>query len=566
LPAAFLTPRGGGLAKRFFNAGKNVPVRTARRAFFRHTSRTAGCIGLAAALVVLGSDGLQNAIANGDTRTISFHNLHTNEDLTVTFKRNGRYDADALKKVNQILRDWRRNEETKMDPHLIDTVWEVYREVGGKEAIHIICGYRAPSTNAMLRRRSSGVAQFSQHTQGKALDFMIPGVPLEELRHAGLRLQRGGVGFYPSSGSPFVHVDVGSVRHWPRMTHDQLVKVFPDGRTVHVPSDGQPLKNYALALADLEKRGSAPSATSLEAAKAAGVNVTSKQNVLAKLFGFGKKDDEDEPDVTKAAETETAEAAPASRKLAFVRPANAEPTLPAVPMPKSRPNVEVASVRTVAPEQNAGGTYAVASATSVPVPSDVFNSRGYWRGAPELPADMAAAYQSIPEFSSADTKPTGSIGPWMREQAPGELAIGYASPYDAKAEPRPAARMAPMGQAIKRAPIAPDTTVATKATKEAPTLIQSSLAQIEGRGVPQADSPWLAAIVATPSVVAFMNTTIYGAQDFRKLQPLLRKPTAVLAMTFSDNPNPGLHYQAFVGSAVVFIASVSLPSQTRTIR
>ena len=55
----------------------------------------------------------------------------------------------------------------------------------------------------------------------------------------GFGLQRGGVGFYPTSGSPFVHLDTGSIRHWPRMTHDQLARVFPDGRTVHVPSDGQ---------------------------------------------------------------------------------------------------------------------------------------------------------------------------------------------------------------------------------------------------------------------------------------------------------------------------------------
>ena len=34
----------------------------------------------------------------------------------------------------------------------------------------------------MLRRRSRGVAQFSQHMLGKAIDFYIPGVPLEELR------------------------------------------------------------------------------------------------------------------------------------------------------------------------------------------------------------------------------------------------------------------------------------------------------------------------------------------------------------------------------------------------
>ena len=104
----------------------------------------------------------------------------------------------------------------------------------------------------MLRRRSSGVARFSQHMLGHAMDFYIPDVPLEQIRAAGLRLQRGGVGFYPTSGSPFVHLDTGSVRHWPRMTHDQLARVFPDGRTVHLPSNGGPMKGYELARADIE--------------------------------------------------------------------------------------------------------------------------------------------------------------------------------------------------------------------------------------------------------------------------------------------------------------------------
>ena len=141
-----------------------------------------------------------------------------------------------------------------MDRHLFDILWEVYRDVDGKKPIQIIYAYRAPATNAMLRRRSSGVARFSQHMLGHAMDFFIPGVPLERQREAGLRLQRGGVGYYPSSGSPFIHLDVGSVRMWPRMSRAQLAKVFPDGRTVHVPTDGQPLAGYALALADIEKR------------------------------------------------------------------------------------------------------------------------------------------------------------------------------------------------------------------------------------------------------------------------------------------------------------------------
>jgi len=106
----------------------------------------------------------------------------------------------------------------------------------------------------MLRRRSRGVAQNSQHIQGKAMDFYIPGVDLAKLRAIGLRLQAGGVGFYPTSGSPFVHMDTASVRYWPRMTRSQLVQVFPNGKTLHIPSDGKPLPGYAQALADYKSR------------------------------------------------------------------------------------------------------------------------------------------------------------------------------------------------------------------------------------------------------------------------------------------------------------------------
>ncbi|HXF89520.1 MAG TPA: DUF882 domain-containing protein, partial [Xanthobacteraceae bacterium] len=197
--------------------------------------------------------GPQRAGATGDTRTISLHHVHTREDITVTFKRNGRYDEAALQKLSHFLRDWRKNEQVRVDPQLIDLLWEVQREVGAKGPIHVICGYRSPETNAMLRARSNGVAMFSHHMTGSAIDFSIPGVPIEEVRVAALRLQGGGVGYYPNSGSRFVHLDVGNVRHWPRMSREELVRVFPNQRTVHIPSDGQPLAGYALALADLER-------------------------------------------------------------------------------------------------------------------------------------------------------------------------------------------------------------------------------------------------------------------------------------------------------------------------
>src|SRR6266571_9721 len=248
-------------------------------------------IGLAALLLLFGSENLQNAIADGDTRTISMHHMHTGEDITITFKRNGRYDDAALQKLNAFLRDWRREESAKMDPHLLDLMWEVYREVDGKKPIEIVCGYRSPQTNSMLRRRSRGVARFSQHTLGRAIDFYIPDVPLEDIRYAGLRMQRGGVGFYPASGSPFVHLDTGSVRHWPRMTHDQLARVFKNGKTVHVASDGRRLPGYQSALAEIERRGGTVSSAGDDRTQVA---QRSKRGLIERLFGFGEDEDEAE--------------------------------------------------------------------------------------------------------------------------------------------------------------------------------------------------------------------------------------------------------------------------------
>ena len=263
--------------------------------------------GLALLVFLFGSRGLQNAVAEGDTRTITLHHIHTGEDITITYKRDGRYDDAAIKKLDWFLRDWRRGEATDMDPRLIDLVWEVQRETGTKEPVQVVCGYRSPSTNAMLRRRSEGVARYSQHILGRAMDFYIPGISLEQVREIGLRLARGGVGFYPESGSPFVHMDVGGIRMWPRMTREEFSRVFPDGRTVQIPTDGKPLPGYALALADVTKRGAVPSANSLEAARNAGINVDTlvasndrpaAPNPFAKLLGLARDGEEEEADAS----------------------------------------------------------------------------------------------------------------------------------------------------------------------------------------------------------------------------------------------------------------------------
>lgn len=246
-----------------------------------------GAVALAGACLA-GVSETQNAVANGDTRTLSLYYVHTKESLTVTFRRNGAYDRAALKQLNWFLRDWRREEPTNMDPRLFDLLWEVYRELGSRETIHVLSAYRAPATNAMLRRRSSRVAEHSQHMLGKAIDFYLPDVPSSRVREVGIRLQRGGVGYYPSSYNPFVHLDVGSVRAWPRLTYAQLIRIFPDGKTVHIPANGRPLPGYDEARREILARGgSVPGATVYAAAEA-----QPKKSFWARLFG-GSDESED---------------------------------------------------------------------------------------------------------------------------------------------------------------------------------------------------------------------------------------------------------------------------------
>ncbi len=229
----------------------------------------------------------QNAVANGDTRTIHLYHAHTGESISATFRVDGQYDQATLSKLNWFLRDWRTDEPTKMSPRLFDVIWETYRESGSRQPVHIVSAYRSPGTNAMLRRRSRAVAEHSQHILGKAMDMHYVDVPMSRVREIAMRLQRGGVGYYPTAGTPFVHLDVGSVRAWPRMSYDQLARLFPDGKTVHLPTNGQPLPRYDEARAEIESRGDAPvMVASADNARGSG------RGFFSRLFGIGE-DDED---------------------------------------------------------------------------------------------------------------------------------------------------------------------------------------------------------------------------------------------------------------------------------
>lgn len=146
------------------------------------------------------------------TRSLKLYNIHTNDYLDITYFQNGNYIKSALSQIDQIMIDRRSGETTQMNPRLLDTLHQIQTSCGSHEPIDLICGYRAPDTNAKMARSSKGVAKHSYHTRGMAADINIQGMPLEKIRSIARSLNAGGVGIYPKSG--FVHVDVGPVRTW----------------------------------------------------------------------------------------------------------------------------------------------------------------------------------------------------------------------------------------------------------------------------------------------------------------------------------------------------------------
>jgi uncharacterized protein YcbK (DUF882 family) len=158
---------------------------------------------------------LESAIPSPREYRLRFYHTHTNERLDIVYRRSENYLPEALAELDHYLRDHRTGEVRHFDPHLFDLLYDLTASVndsGGE--IDVVCGYRTPRSNEILRTRSgnTGVARHSLHIQAEAIDIRLLGIPTSTVRDAALRLQRGGVGYYRDSN--FVHVDVGRVRHW----------------------------------------------------------------------------------------------------------------------------------------------------------------------------------------------------------------------------------------------------------------------------------------------------------------------------------------------------------------
>ena len=169
-----------------------------------------GLLGAALGLVATGL-ALPAFAAPGD-RSIGIMRIGTGDSFSGVYWREGRYDTEALRQLNWVLRDPHLDEATPMDPRLFDVLNAVAARMDSEASYEVVSGYRAPETNAANARRSRRVSRQSLHMSGMAADVRLPGRSSMGLARLAAEMQMGGVGLYRRDG--FVHLDCGPSRRW----------------------------------------------------------------------------------------------------------------------------------------------------------------------------------------------------------------------------------------------------------------------------------------------------------------------------------------------------------------
>ncbi|WP_213684013.1 DUF882 domain-containing protein [Roseicyclus sp.] len=144
---------------------------------------------------------------------LNLRNANIDEQMSLSVPPTLQLSALDRQRLNHFLRDWRENETVQMDDQVLQYLFLICAEHnmhGSALDVLIASGYRSTKTNELLRQRSREVAVNSWHTQGKAIDFYLPGVSNRQLGAKARDICTGGVGVY----SNFVHIDSGARRQW----------------------------------------------------------------------------------------------------------------------------------------------------------------------------------------------------------------------------------------------------------------------------------------------------------------------------------------------------------------
>lgn len=148
---------------------------------------------------------------SGPPRSLRVRRGATGESFSGVYWRDGRYDREAMAKLNGVFRDPGRDETTSMDPRLFDILYRLATTMGAQDHYELLSGYRTPATNAANAARSRRVSRVSLHMSGMAADVRLVDRPPLALARLAAEMQTGGVGLYRTG---FVHLDCGPARRW----------------------------------------------------------------------------------------------------------------------------------------------------------------------------------------------------------------------------------------------------------------------------------------------------------------------------------------------------------------
>lgn len=154
-------------------------------------------------------EGVFRLTGNGQ---LSLTDVESGESLSVVYRDSkNRYNQRAINAINHLLRCHGDNTEYPISLKLIEFVDYIQDSFGAAE-VKVASGYRSPGYNKKLARKLRRAVTDSLHTQGMAVDIMLPNVGKVKLSRFAAAQEFGGIGTYRRSH--FTHIDSGPVRKW----------------------------------------------------------------------------------------------------------------------------------------------------------------------------------------------------------------------------------------------------------------------------------------------------------------------------------------------------------------
>ena len=143
-------------------------------------------------------------------RVVRFYNCQTGEHFEGVYWAEGRPVAEALARIDWILRDHSSDDCRRIDLALLHRLSAMQEKLESERPFEVLSAFRSLETNRRLL--GQGASATSLHLEGKAVDLRLPGRRAADLFKCALSFGNGGAGCYPGRG--FVHVDTGPTRRW----------------------------------------------------------------------------------------------------------------------------------------------------------------------------------------------------------------------------------------------------------------------------------------------------------------------------------------------------------------